>query len=356
MRAKVSRQSIDNFQSKANDVFEVSKELKNACDELDLMYQKIESLIFLCQKSKALLVSDVSKLSNLIEKLKEKLKESKKQLAATPKTITGPSGVIPNPIYLALELEIASLAARIASYVSMLSKANNKINQLSKFIDCAEKALDFIKDSKNGIEMLANKSLKNSDEVISKMTKIKRIVSTYLNLSISLASVSSINSLFNSESNRYGRIISKTKSNNVQVFCRKEDLAGMTHPVTGIPYERFIVTYSDGITKEVVAPRFPTDFTATLPKEMFTAKERIKGGQFEECTRQLRDLLNSNPRLKKIFTPEQIDQIEHLITPRGYTWHHEPEEGKISLVNTLLHKKTGHTGGRNLWGGGSAMR
>lgn len=356
MKVKLNRQSIDSFQDKTSEVFELSKELNELNEKLRIFSERLRSFALACRKNQTLLTGDISKLSEVIKKLNEKLKDSKKQLSSTPKTISGPNGVIPNPVYVSLKLEIASLVAKIADCSSKISDATNKISKLSDFISKAEEAINFIEKSSNQIETISTKSSKNSNEVVTKMTKIKRVISRYINTTFSLSSVSSIKTLFGFEPHNYGRIFKKIESNNVQVFCRREELAGMNHPVTGIPYERFIVKYSDGITREIVAPKFPTNFTATLPKSMYTVKERIKGGQFEECTRQLRERINSDWRLKKKFTDEQLDQITNLITPRGYTWHHEPEEGKISLVVTKVHQETGHTGGRNLWGGGSKMR
>ena len=37
-------------------------------------------------------------------------------------------------------------------------------------------------------------------------------------------------------------------------------------------------------------------------------------------------------------------------TPSGYTWHHHQETGRMQLVNTQIHRQTGHTGGYSIWG------
>lgn len=37
-------------------------------------------------------------------------------------------------------------------------------------------------------------------------------------------------------------------------------------------------------------------------------------------------------------------------TPRGYVWHHHQDTGKLQLVNKTIHQKTGHTGGKSIWG------
>lgn len=35
-------------------------------------------------------------------------------------------------------------------------------------------------------------------------------------------------------------------------------------------------------------------------------------------------------------------------TPKGYTWHHHQDKGRMQLVETEIHAKTGHTGGFSL--------
>ena len=49
-------------------------------------------------------------------------------------------------------------------------------------------------------------------------------------------------------------------------------------------------------------------------------------------------------------------KIEDGETPDGYTWHHDAEAGKMQLVDFETHQKTGHTGGRYIWGGGTENR
>ena len=56
------------------------------------------------------------------------------------------------------------------------------------------------------------------------------------------------------------------------------------------------------------------------------------------------------------FTPEELADIEDGYTPEGYTWHHNEEIGKMQLVDTDIHSQTRHTGGRNIWGGGTENR
>ena len=58
----------------------------------------------------------------------------------------------------------------------------------------------------------------------------------------------------------------------------------------------------------------------------------------------------------KIHTAEQIEQIKEGVidgsAPDGFVWHHNEEEGVIQLVDRVTHERTGHMGGRAIWGGG----
>ncbi|NJC27499.1 HNH endonuclease [Neolewinella antarctica] len=36
-------------------------------------------------------------------------------------------------------------------------------------------------------------------------------------------------------------------------------------------------------------------------------------------------------------------------TPKGWTWHHHQQFGRMQLVNRTIHTQTGHTGGAKLW-------
>lgn len=134
--------------------------------------------------------------------------------------------------------------------------------------------------------------------------------------------------------------------------CQNEDLAGKEHPVTGVPFEKRIVVM-DGKKLEVVVPKFDSEFDAKLPNDLI--KETDKA-QFAECNSQLKDAVAKDPELREKFTAEQLEQIENGDTPDGYVWHHDAEVGKMQLVDAETHAKTGHTGGRSIWGGGSSNR
>ncbi len=78
--------------------------------------------------------------------------------------------------------------------------------------------------------------------------------------------------------------------------------------------------------------------------------------QFNLCNQRLKEAVENDEELCKKFTSEQLEQIQNGDTPDGYTWHHDVEKGRMQLVDTETHQKTGHTGGKSIWGGGSANR
>ncbi|KXI47089.1 HNH endonuclease [Bacillus cereus group sp. Bc010] len=53
---------------------------------------------------------------------------------------------------------------------------------------------------------------------------------------------------------------------------------------------------------------------------------------------------------QKIFFASDIKRMQKGDNPVDHTWHHHQTPGLMQLVNTVVHRQTGHTGGRALWG------
>lgn len=136
------------------------------------------------------------------------------------------------------------------------------------------------------------------------------------------------------------------------IQCRNENLEGKEHSETGVPFERRQVEV-DGKQYDVVVPQFESKYDAQLPEDKLKSTDRE---QFKECNAQLKEEVANNKDLRAQFDDEQIEQIENGDTPDGYTWHHDADVGKMQLVDTETHQKTGHTGGRSIWGGGTENR
>lgn len=151
----------------------------------------------------------------------------------------------------------------------------------------------------------------------------------------------------------------KNKSNELPtryVITRNESLEGDNHPITGVPFERKTVEVN-GENIEGVFPVFDAIYEAKLPKDMYEKSDRE---QFKECNNQLYKDIEQYPVLKNQFNEEQLEQIKDGTidgaAPDGYVWHHNEEAGKMQLVDFETHAKTGHTGGRSIWGGGNSNR
>ena len=104
---------------------------------------------------------------------------------------------------------------------------------------------------------------------------------------------------------------------------------------------------------EGVFPKFDAVFSAKLPDNLLLASD---SKQFAECSKQLNKAIEANPALKKKFNPEQLKMISDGKVPRGYVWNHNEDLGKMELVKREKHDPTPHTGGKAIWGGGSAYR
>ncbi|KKH47871.1 HNH endonuclease [Methanosarcina sp. 1.H.A.2.2] len=99
--------------------------------------------------------------------------------------------------------------------------------------------------------------------------------------------------------------------------------------------------------------RFDSAFNTKIDEELYLATDYK---QFKQATLQLNDAIQKDPSLTKKFTEDQLQEIARGRTPSGYTWHHNQEDGVLQLVDSNVHEKTGHTGGRTIWGGGSDNR
>ncbi|QCT07991.1 HNH endonuclease [Ruminococcus bovis] len=141
------------------------------------------------------------------------------------------------------------------------------------------------------------------------------------------------------------------------VITRNETLENDRHPITGVSFERQVVELPDGEKIEGVFPQFESIFDAKIPENLYLQPDRV---QFRECNRQLAQEIENNLELRKLFSEEQLEQIMDGIydgtAPDGYVWHHDSVAGKLQLVDFETHSRTGHTGGRSLWGGGSNNR
>ena len=138
-----------------------------------------------------------------------------------------------------------------------------------------------------------------------------------------------------------------------QIETRNQHLEGKVHPETGVPFERKVVENDQGHLVEGVFAKFESKFDAQLPENLYKETDRK---QFDYANRELGENIKENKELRETFNERQLEQIKHGKTPEGFTWHHSEESGKLELVDAETHVKTGHTGGRFIWGGGTEMR
>ncbi|MCK6164009.1 HNH endonuclease [Bacillus pumilus] len=126
-----------------------------------------------------------------------------------------------------------------------------------------------------------------------------------------------------------------TNSGIKYVHIKNGKLAGQKHPVTKVPF-----------TKQGF-PIFNSTHTMTLPLKELKSSNYT---QFKLANASLKKKVNSNITLMGKFTKAQLKEIDAGKTPTGYTWHHHEQVGRMQLVDTWKHEKTGHTGGRSIWG------
>ena len=131
-----------------------------------------------------------------------------------------------------------------------------------------------------------------------------------------------------------------------------DNLENTVHPETGIKFSRKYLDYSDGRHITGVFPEFDAYDEIQLPDNLVKSSfSEQKNYLIKELQSRISDVENNSSLISK-FTQEELDEIADGILPAGLTWHHNEEEGLMQLVDSVVHDKTGHTGGMSIWGKG----
>ncbi|KIL72274.1 HNH endonuclease [Bacillus badius] len=125
------------------------------------------------------------------------------------------------------------------------------------------------------------------------------------------------------------------KKTTKKIIVRNGHLAGKRHPVTNVKFS------SNGF------PIFSQLYQLSLPKTLWKASNRK---QFKYANERLLNAIQNKSGIRSKFNENQIKDIKAGKTPRGYVWHHHEKRGILQLVNREIHNKTGHTGGKAIWG------
>lgn len=104
-----------------------------------------------------------------------------------------------------------------------------------------------------------------------------------------------------------------------------------------------------------IFPVFDVGFEVQLPEGLYLQSDLV---HWAYANIKLYYALKDNPDLidELGLSIEDIEQLLLGDTPNGYAWHHHEEAGKMQLVDKDYHQHNGHTGGRELWGGGFENR
>jgi hypothetical protein len=139
-----------------------------------------------------------------------------------------------------------------------------------------------------------------------------------------------------------------------ELDTRNDQLAGDVHPETGVPFVERTVSLPNGDVTGTF-PVFEAAYEVQLPENMYLQSDSV---HFSYANAEMFEAIQSNPSLinELNLTNADLQQLGQGNTPEGYTWHHHEEAGVLQLVEEDVHHHTGHTGGRELWGGGSEFR
>lgn len=218
------------------------------------------------------------------------------------------------------------------------SETSKLTGDISKTIDTS-KPLDFT----------ITKEIQHKEPLLSKQKEVDTSNSLDFSNSINTKDSSELNIATKLEKEKPN----ETEKISYEIHTRNESLEGDRHPITGVPFERRTVKDDEGNDVTGVFPVFDTEYDSYLPENLYQSTDKE---QFADSNKQLKEAIEKDPELAKKFLPEQLEQIKNGDTPDGYTWHHNEETGKMQLVDSDIHAKTGHTGGKTIWGGGNENR
>lgn len=132
----------------------------------------------------------------------------------------------------------------------------------------------------------------------------------------------------------------------IPITTRNMDLDGQGHPSSGVEFSRQEVDMGDGVSITGVFPEFDSRFDIELGDD---AKDMTIHEQFTACRDAFLDHMYDDPEILVDLTLEDMDHLDEGYFPNGCTAQHNPRVGSFSIVDSDLHRRTGHTGGNALW-------
>jgi hypothetical protein len=138
------------------------------------------------------------------------------------------------------------------------------------------------------------------------------------------------------------------------------DVAGAEETGSDIPGEEVLfetktIELPNGETVKDSFPVFHSEYEVEIDEDMYLRSDYI---HFTYANYELYEEIQEDPELVEELglTEADIEALSNGDNPEGYTWHHNEDPGVLQLVDRESHASVGHTGGRELWGGGSEYR
>jgi DNase/tRNase domain of colicin-like bacteriocin len=140
-----------------------------------------------------------------------------------------------------------------------------------------------------------------------------------------------------------------------KIETTNDHLVGSEHPETGVPFIERTVEMQNGQNITGVFPSFDVEFEVNIDESLYLQSDYV---HFSYANQELYNFIEADPGLAEDLglTPQEVEGLLKGDTPEGFTWHHNEEPGVLQFINQEEHENTGHTGGRDLWGGGSEYR
>ncbi len=132
----------------------------------------------------------------------------------------------------------------------------------------------------------------------------------------------------------------------INIKTRNQDLLG-DETLEDVKFVEKTIELGDEVRLKGVFPEFKSNHTVELGDQIHDMTDYQ---QFKACKEHFQEHMYDDPSKLEGITIGDMEALDYKNAPEGFTWHHEADFGKLSLVARELHEKYRHTGTRALCG------
>lgn len=320
VKAKVSLDSVTNLQQKADAEIEPVESLRHSTNCISEITQRIDEEVLKILETIPECQNAIEKGQDKLQELEDELEGLEAELASTPPTITviESDGVdsegntkyttrtVPNPVYVALEQEIAELECKINHLDGLISELDQQVQTLEETRERFERAQTTFLSNQKTINSTCTSLIRKSEHASEQLKRAEKAIQNYLDEQVQLNAVPSHTS-----------IVWESTSQNSSLICSTKRL---------IPGKPGVVRKSSGEKDSTVLKRnlikefeIPETYKKQIPKRKTPGYEAHHIIPIERATHPVIEKIgmDMNDASNGILLPTPTNHFHALATHRG---------------------------------------